>query len=349
MDEFKHRTDWICYECENTFYPVIEKKDSCPSCGNVLTGPVSKAKLVEGIDYELIDQQITEILDRESPLKENEYEHGILYLTEKFLLWKWKEGKYESIIIRLNDIQSYRSYTGWGIGGLKIRYDKGEKEKNIPFRLKRGNFTWVDDDGVKSWIATLDAGIPTSIIELENMREDLRRKQEQSIFEGIDYAGGHSAYAEKKRGQVIITPTCYKFQEIKGGKQGDFQLDISLEKIDNISIKTTREHGGFLKTILGGPLVSMALPTIGKYLLIEFMDELGMKQTPLFDFGTDRGEKKKGKVMKAIHSHLQKIRMQVSDQEPLEKEDPLKILKIRFAKGEIGRKEFIEMKQLLEE
>ena len=47
MGEDEQRSDWICYECESTFYPT-DRKQSCPSCGSTLTIPVRNARLIEG-------------------------------------------------------------------------------------------------------------------------------------------------------------------------------------------------------------------------------------------------------------------------------------------------------------
>mgnify|MGYP001155235488 CR=1 FL=1 len=268
--------------------------------------------------------RIKEILSKEKILKEGEYKHGKIYLTENHLLWEKKE-KIGSAIIPLNSIRKSELATKLRLGScLKVVYGEDEKEKFFPF-ISDGRISTGQLDDIQDWIVTLETGFPSK------------------VFTNIVYAGGYSAYPEKHNGQLVINPTTLTFQE----RKGDFRLEIPLTKIENVSVKTTSEISR-LSTVLVGPLWSMGFPAKSKLVAVEYEDEMGVKQIPLFDFPLDGGDKKKGKVMRAVHEQLKEIKVKPKEKKISVAEDPLKILKIRYAKGEISREEYKEMKKIIE-
>lgn len=267
-----------------------------------------------------IKQRIKEILNKEQVQKEEEYKHGKIYLTENYLIWE-KKKQYGSVIIPLNSIQYSEHVSKIGIGNLlKVIYGEDEKEALFPF-IRKGLLSYSTPDDVQKWIKNLEPIV------------------QSRVFKNIFYAGGHNTYPEKRNGRLIVNPAALIFQETKS----DWSLEIPIEKFKTISVKTTSEIKR-LKTFLGGPLLSMGLPDKKKFVLVEYEDELEMKQTPLFDFPLDLEDKKKGTVMRAIYTHLKGMKSTES-----KSEDPIKILKTRFAKGEISKKEYEEMKKILKE
>jgi len=267
-------------------------------------------------------QKIKEILSRETIRKQGEYKHGKIYLTKNYLLWEKKE-KYDSKIIPLDSIRKTEKAMKIGMGNcLKVTFGEEETEEFFPF-ISEGLMGTVQLDDIQGWALTLKKGVSTR------------------LFENIVYAGGHSAYPEKHNGRLLVTPTALTFQETRG----DFNLEISLESVENISVQTASEISR-LSTVLVGPLWSMGFPMKSKFVLVEYEDEVGMKQTPLFDFPFDSGDKKKGKVMRTLHRHLKKIKKKPKEKPELE--DPIKILKTRYAKGEISKEEYEEMKKELQ-
>jgi len=280
-------------------------------------------------DEQVTNQRIKEILSEERILKEDEYKHGRIYLTENYLIWE-KKSRTDNAIIPIKSIQRSEQATKLRVGScLRVVYGEDETEILFPFMSDRRLSSGQLDD-IKQWIVSLKLG--PSI----------------DVFDDIIYSGGHTAHPEKHTGQLIVTPTTFTFQEIKRGKPGDFKLEILIERIEKVSVQTTSEISR-LTTVLVGPLWGMGFPLKSKFVLVEYEDDMDMKQTPLFDFPLDRGDKKKGRVMRTIHDHLTKIRPKKTEEKLSEVEDPLKILKTRFVKGEITKEEYSEMKKLLEE
>ena len=230
-----------------------------------------------------IDKKIEEILREEKTQKQSEYNNGIIYLTENHLIWQRKK-KPDSLIIPLEEIKKAKEATRLGRGTfLKIVFGPEEKKAYLPLSKGRLNTPQLDD--IQGWVTTLTTGTASN------------------VFQNIIYAGGHAAYAKKHNGKLILTSTTLIFQE----KKGKLNLEIPLAKIKNIGIKTASEISR-LSTFVVGPLWSMGFPMKSKFVIIEYEDEIGMKQMPLFDFPLDRGDKHKGEVMQAIYAQLKKIK-----------------------------------------
>ena len=199
----------------------------------------------------------------------------------------------------------------------------------------------VKIEELESWIRVLETG------EIDDKPIDDKPIVGKNVFGNILYFGGHKAYPEKKNGKLIITPINLTFQETKGiklDKSGEFKLDIPIEKIKEISIKKTSEISRFT-SIMAGPMWGVGMPVKKTFVLVEYEDQYGMTQTPLFDFPVDFGSKQKGKVIRAVYDQMKHRK---KPQEQQKEEDPLKILKLRYVKGEISKEDFEEMKKTLE-
>lgn len=301
----------------------------------------SKNKQKEETEKE-IQTKLTEILNQEEVRKKDSYKEGEIYLTENYLLWK-KKKSIKSAIIPLKSIQKIKKSTKWNkVGsrypGLEIFLEN--KQYFFPFNSD-AFLSMVKIEELESWIRVLETG------EIDDKPIDDKPIVGKNVFGNILYFGGHKAYPEKKNGKLIITPINLTFQETKGiklDKSGEFKLDIPIEKIKEISIKKTSEISRFT-SIMAGPMWGVSLPVKKTFVLVEYEDQYGMTQTPLFDFPVDFGSKQKGRVIRAVYDQM---KLRKKPQEQQKEEDPLKILKLRYVKGEISKEDFEEMKKTLE-
>lgn len=256
--------------------------------------PFFRRKKEEKLEEEEAKQgRIREILANERVLKKEEYEGGRIWLTEIFLLWEKKE-KSNSAIIPREEIRKVEQVVKFRKGmGMEVTCGDGRKHF-FPFMTR----LWVNPakkaeyhtnyfNGVHSWIATLETGIPST------------------VFLHITYKGGHSSY-KAGMGNLTITPTTLVF------RGGGTPLEIPLEKIENISME--REGKSKLLLLLG---VGGALSYLSRknYLLIEYKDEQDLKQTPILDFSPDNlpplfakdlDDRRKIKVIETVKEYLKK-------------------------------------------
>lgn len=167
----------------------------------------------------------------------------------------------------------------------------------------------------------------------------------EQIFKDVYYFGGHSAYPEKHSGQLTLTTHWLIFQEMTGlikKNPGAFRLEIPINKITNTSIMNHSEISR-ATSIIAGPLWGVGLPVKQKFVVIQYSDQNGIIQNPLFDFITDWGDKDKGKLTRALYEYTKNNQIQ-----PATEAGPLHQLKLRLAMGEISREEFEETKKLLQ-
>ncbi len=273
-----------------------------------------------------LKQKINEILSSEKVLKKGEYKLGYMYLTTNHLIWdrkKWKSGRTEVIPLESIKLVEPKHKLGrdWF---LKVTfYQSGELEDKL-FHMTLLN-------KVNEWVSILSGlhvGKSVSIM---------------AAFDDIIYAGDHSAFPRKHNGELYLEEKDLIFE---GDKRDDLELIIPFQKIENLSIKTTSEIN-LLRTILAGPLWSMAYQDKNKFVLVEYVDKVGMKQTPLFDFPGDSGDEKKEAFMQILYEKIKKNKVDKTETQTLE-EDPTKVLKLRYVKGEISKEEYEEMKKVLE-
>jgi hypothetical protein len=87
------------------------------------------------------------------------------------------------------------------------------------------------------------------------------------------------------------------------------------------------------------------------------VDENGITQEPKFGVSSFRGKairewssKLYEQVVKARTNDVsQRVEARTSNNEsPQTSDDPVKVLKIRFAKGEISKEEYVEMRKMIE-
>ncbi len=195
------------------------------------------------------------------------------------------------------------------------------------------------------------------------------------------YYGGHKAHLaggfvqDSIAGELILTNRnltfiTYRqyFKPFKGViTEEDWRMVIPLKNI--LVEKWTVEENSRRKTFSGGniPLafgishMSGKIEESGKThnLVIPYIDSNGIEQEPRFGVKSFTGKAIKKwaetfyNIVAEIHKYENQKKIEENNQKSTEengKEDePMKILKIRFAKGEITKEEYDEMKKALEE
>lgn len=200
--------------------------------------------------------------------------------------------------------------------------------------------------------------------ELKEKREEEKEERHKKIREGllftvVRYFGGHNEYAVEDQergdgGELELTDKEAIFNRKSMFKGKRFTLVMPYNKIELnglrlAKVEVKKEEVGkamydifWYGTTLGRGAKNKILLTIA------YTDDDGILQKPSFDIWTfGHGEKKKAfsLIYKKVKEHNKGKRKQVKE---VQKEDPLQALKLRYAKGEISRKEFLKMKKDLE-
>lgn len=285
-------------------------------------------------DKNTMDWRIQDILNKEKVLKQGESNYGRIYLTENYFLW---ENKKESIIIPLRSIIEVNRAAKFGKGG-GLEFTLDDKRKFF-LPLVKGVVDLKWDKKAQEWFEAIAKVSP----QVEAFQ----------MFEGIDYLGGYTPYPKKLSGSLLLYEDKIVFQENKL-RSSKVRFEIPLINITNVGVKRTSEVDVHrLAGLILGTWVQFSKEH-KTFLIIEYNDEMGMKQNPIFDFPLDAGDKKKTKIAQLIYEKLKQLKSKESTQEKeegtfKENEDPMKVLKLRLARGEITKEEYEERKKLLEE
>ena len=101
--------------------------------------------------------------------------------------------------------------------------------------------------------------------------------------------------------------------------EGDFVLEIPFKKIKNISMSQELDDSlaaQGAKAITDIARVKTLFPDLSQFntqlmthrlVLIDYVDQLGLRQTPSFNFPGDRGHQKKETVLKAYYDKMKKL------------------------------------------
>ncbi|HUL14337.1 MAG TPA: SHOCT domain-containing protein [Candidatus Acidoferrum sp.] len=186
------------------------------------------------------------------------------------------------------------------------------------------------------------------------------------------YHGGHKAfvaggYAGKfEIGRMSLTERFFIFTKYDKNPLKRIEIIIPLNSVQmqdwGIEEETRRKSvsmGGFA-TSTGLGAVGVGAGSIhdeGKahHIVIPYVDENGIPQKPRFGISSIGGkairewsEKVYEQIVKAKRVESASIQEKTSSAESTKNEDPIHVLKLRFAKGEITKEEFEDMKKMLE-
>ena len=194
-----------------------------------------------------------------------------------------------------------------------------------------------------------------------------------------EYHGGHKAYlaggmfSKYQSGQMYLSNSHLIF--VKGGKDQAKRWEIIIPLASVLLGNWGIEEESRRKTVSGGgvaisdgvALGSGAIHDSGKahHLVVSYIDANGIRQDPRFGISSFGGKAIRQwavtfyeTVVKAKRnsddssSSTERLSSQSPGSDvatPSPNEDPVKILKLRFAKGEITKEQFDEMRKLLEE
>jgi len=173
--------------------------------------------------------------------------------------------------------------------------------------------------------------------------------EEKIKYKSVLYNGGSSQHFVKKGllsplgigGDIFIKNDMIVFASYNKKTK----IEMPLAKIDFSKIKISIGSRGSNQEAMAFAGAGMALGSVGammKDLFIEipFIDEQNKKQNPIFEF-INKGSAEN--FQKWIYNRIP----EESEKSKNSKENPLEILKIRYAKGEISKKEYEEMKKFL--
>lgn len=183
-----------------------------------------------------------------------------------------------------------------------------------------------------------------------------------------EYHGGHKIhlaggkFSDCEYGNMYLTDRYFIFHKIydQNNKKQNWEIVIPFKSI-HIEEWGVQEGPRRKNVLLGGKSYESygwgggLIHESGKRhrLVIPYFDENGIKQSPVFGASS-----RKGDAIKLLTSRIYKLVVEniktYSDEEnilednKIDTSDPLVILKVRFAKGEISKAEFEEMRRLLE-
>lgn len=283
---------------------------------------------------------VEDVLGSEQIVKKNSYKHGTIYLTRNHLVWEDNEKVGNCCVVPLVLIHDVKEASKSGVGlGLRVLFGKSaDQVVFFPF-VNKGFPPKPRIEDIKDWKISLE-------LERENLLP--------ISFSNVEYFGHgyHQDLPEKHKGRLTITKTKLVFTERKGVslmEMGDFEVEIPLHSIFHAAIHSKEYIDKKMVALVG--LWAVVFPTTQKLLVIEHKDKFDVKQTTAFDFLKDADDKKKVKATRIIQENIKKPDKEekISHSPKSNTENPLNILKIRFAKGEISKEEYLDMKKILEE
>jgi len=159
----------------------------------------------------------------------------------------------------------------------------------------------------------------------------------------VEYLGGHFQYPKKTLGTLVVYNDRVKFKQKYLESEG---FSIPIEQIQEVGLVRESQWHAVRGILTLGVLAKESK----RYLSLRFVDkDKGLEGRPLFDFPLDVGDGRKTRISQAITEARETlVKEEKVPSKEVPEEDPLKILKLRLAKGEITKKEYEKMKKALE-
>ena len=176
----------------------------------------------------------------------------------------------------------------------------------------------------------------------------------QILKDGFFYWGGHkqvqiTGFFKMIRGEAVLYYDSIDFKKNNGG----LIMSIPLKSIqfENFGIENKITGQSILGGKFGFVFAGNTQNITSARLLIPYIDRNGVLQKPEFEFGGII--KKTAKWAEEIYTRILPLQdnktSSVKEKSKIQDlEDPIQILKIRYAKGEISNEEFYEIKKDLE-
>jgi hypothetical protein len=142
------------------------------------------------------------------------------------------------------------------------------------------------------------------------------------------------SFGNMSNGRIVLTSKKIVILQKKGLIKQSYKklVEIPLEEIVEVFSEVRTLTGCYMKfRVKGGDWGMVRFPSTGANLLVDGL------------YGHDRSQKA------VTDRWINAINIARKNNEKFEIEDPLKVLLLRFAKGEISKEEYEEMKKVLEE
>jgi hypothetical protein len=184
-------------------------------------------------------------------------------------------------------------------------------------------------------------------VEKKEISEVASIKSDELLFaESGSYYGGHLEHSVEKfvNGYLGITADSLFFVNIAILRKNKWFIRIPFRQVILNEVKEKMEDIYSTKETIAGiyALGGLGMKDKQNIITIPHVDENGVKHESKFSVS----KKHREKFSKLLYERLSKLakRTEISGKG---EEDPLQILKIRYAKGEISKKEYEEMKKEL--
>ena len=166
-------------------------------------------------------------------------------------------------------------------------------------------------------------------------------------YSSVVYAGGNPDYMNGVTGDVTVKPCGLRYASSDASPY-KMDVDISLEKLKGVEIRTAKEIT-FARWFLIGAW-SILFKEDKEYLVLTYDDNSGLEKHMVFDFKAGGKYELTSlisylKRKKSFNNGAQPYAKRVTDQKNYQ---PIEILKTRYAKGEISKEQYEEMKRTLE-
>ena len=256
---------------------------------------------------------------------------------------------------------------------LELKFeDSNVSEQRIVLKIKDLEKVMEHIHQLKISIENPDTQTPK---EPENKQEEIQQWEEKwgkliKQTPSAQYYGGHKAYlargtfGDAQNGTLILSEKYLLFQKSAMRESKRWEIHIPLDKVIlgdwKIDEKVRRKNmagGGVGFGLFGG---AGTIHDTGKAhdIVVPYVDENGIEQAPRFGVSSISGNAIR-EWAKLIYDALVEVQknktIQTERQEeerPVEPkndgEDPLKVLKLRLAKGEITKDEYEELKEILD-